>query len=69
MPLLLAEQMQEKIKKIAVDPFAVHSNVTKLHGREGYRIRIGDWRVIYKIQKDKLIIIVVKIAQRGEVYR
>ena len=45
------------------------TNATKLQGRPGYRLRVGDWRVIYEINKDEVVIIVMKIAPRGEVYR
>jgi mRNA interferase RelE/StbE len=42
----------------------------KLVGSEHtYRIRIGDYRVIYDIQDDKLIVLVVKIRHRWDVYR
>ncbi len=34
-----------------------------------YRIRVGDYRIIYQIQKEVLLVIVVKIAHRKEVYR
>lgn len=57
------------MEQVAADPFAQHPNVTKLQIRPGYRLRIGDWRVIYEIQKDKVIILVLKIPPRGEVYR
>jgi mRNA interferase RelE/StbE len=54
---------------IAADPYADHPNAKKLQGREGYRLRVGDWRVIYTIQNEQLMIIVLKVASRGEVYR
>ena len=38
-----------KIKEIAADPYARHNNVTRLQGRDSYRLRIGDWRVIYEL--------------------
>jgi len=44
-------------------------NASKLQNRSGYRLRIGDWRVIYEMQNNELVILVLKIAQRGEVYR
>ena len=69
MPRDIAQSIHQKLDQIAADPFAPHSGVTKLQNREGYRLRIGDWRVIYDIQKEKVVIIVVKIASRGEVYR
>ena len=64
-----ARLIHEKLETIAADPFADHPNVKKLQGREGYRLRDGDWRVIYKIQNQELLIIVLKDASRGEVYK
>ena len=55
--------------QIARDPFAPIPNAKKLQDRSGYRLRVGDWRVIYEIDKDEVVIIVLKIAPRGEVYR
>lgn len=69
MPRNTAQSIREKLENIATDPFADHPNVKKLQGREGYRLRVGDWRVIYKVQNQQLMIIVLKIASRGEVYK
>jgi mRNA interferase RelE/StbE len=69
MPKKTAVIIREKLAQIAIDPFAPHLNTAKLQGRPSYRFRIGDWRVIYEIQKDELVIIVLKVAPRGEVYR
>ncbi|MGD0770551.1 MAG: type II toxin-antitoxin system RelE/ParE family toxin [Tepidisphaeraceae bacterium] len=40
----------------------------KLVGVDACRIRIGDWRVIYQIQDDRLIVLVVRVGHRREVY-
>jgi mRNA interferase RelE/StbE len=69
MPRNTAKLIREKLETIAADPYANHPNAKKLQGREGYRLRVGDWRVIYKIQNEKLLIIVLKVASRGEVYK
>lgn len=53
---------------IALDPYAPHNNVTKLVGRSGYRLRVGDWRVIYELQDEQVVMLVIKIGPRGEVY-
>lgn len=34
-----------------------------------YRIRIGDYRVIYSVEKNQLIVVVVRIAHRGQLYK
>ena len=41
----------------------------KLTGRDGYRLRIGGWRALYRMEKDQLIIEVVKIGPRGDIYK
>jgi len=64
-----AERIRQKMEIIAQDPYDQHNNVTKLKDRPGYRLRVGDWRVIYKIFDDQVCILVVKIAPRGSVYR
>jgi mRNA interferase RelE/StbE len=69
MPSNTAKLIREKLEIIASNPYTDHPNAKKLQGREGYRLRVGDWRIIYKIQSERLIIIVLKIASRGEVYR
>ncbi len=68
-PRNVAVLIREKMELIAHDPFASHPNTTKLQGRTGYRLRVGDWRVIYEIDKDSILIILMKIAPRNEVYR
>jgi len=39
----LQKRIVAKIKEVATDPYATHSNVTKLQGRDGYRLRVGDF--------------------------
>jgi mRNA interferase RelE/StbE len=69
MPRNLAWLVREKLGEIAQDPYTQHPNVTKLQNRSGYRLRVGDWRIIYEIENDRLVILVLKIAPRGEIYR
>jgi mRNA interferase RelE/StbE len=57
-----------KIREIAADPYARHNNVTRLQGRDGYRLRIGDWRVIYELQDDRLELWALEVGPRGGIY-
>jgi len=41
----------------------------KLSNQEKYRLRQGVYRIVYEIQDAELVILVVKIAHRGQVYR
>ena len=67
-PRNIAMLIREKLEQLAADPYAPNNNVTKLVGRPGYRLRVGDWRVIYELQDGQLILLVIKIGPRGEVY-
>ena len=68
-PRNVAKVIREKLEVIAANPYADHPNAKKLQGRDGYRLRVGDWRVIYEIQNEQLVILVLNIAPREEVYR
>ena len=69
MPPNTARLIREKLDQLAQDPYARNPNLTRLQGRAGYRLRVGDWWVIYELEEDRLVILVLKIAPRGEVYR
>ncbi len=59
----------EKIDALESDPLP--SGSIKLQGcKEAlYRIRSGDYRVVYTVKKDVLVILVVEIGHRREIYR
>jgi mRNA interferase RelE/StbE len=69
MPRNTAKLILEKIEALATDPFTPSNNVRKLTNHPGYRLRVGDWRVVYLIHEQALLIAVVRIAPRGEVYQ
>ena len=45
------------------------AGVEKLSGQEKYRIRQGMYRILYEIRNNELIIVVVKVGHRRDVYR
>jgi mRNA interferase RelE/StbE len=68
LPDLVQQRISPKIDALAIEPRAI--GAVKLAGAEDlYRIRVGEYRVIYSIEDDLLVILVVKIAHRREVYR
>lgn len=69
MPRNLAERIMDKIGAVAADPFAPNHNVKRLTGHPGYRLRVGDWRVVYTVHEQMLLITVARIAPRGGVYQ
>lgn len=58
----------EAVTVLAEDPHPIGSK--KLRGSERmYRIRVGDYRVVYSIFSDELIIEVVRVSHRKDIYR
>jgi mRNA interferase RelE/StbE len=63
------ERIMAAIETLGEEPRP--SDVTKLSGSRGsiYRIRVGDYRVLYKIEDDTLMIYVVRVGDRKDIYR
>lgn len=64
------EAISRVIDGLAENPFS--PGAKKLQGKKNppcWRVRVGDYRVIYQIQKKEVVVLVVKVAHRREVYR
>jgi mRNA interferase RelE/StbE len=68
MPRDTATRIRSKVMQLAESP-AGSGNVKKLTDHPGFRLRVGDWRVVYTVSYDQLVVHVIRIAQRGEVYK
>lgn len=62
--------IREKLFILAKNPRLLKNNIKKLKGTKEnyYRLRVGNYRVIFKKEEERLIIIVVRIGHRKEVY-
>ncbi len=69
MPHQLAERFLVAFERLAADPVRRDLDVKPLAGRDGFRLRIGDWRAIYRIERERLVIEVLRIETRGDVYK
>lgn len=67
MPRNVADLIRQKVQDVAADPTTAR-NVKKLKGRDGYRLRVGDWRVVYDIEDGVLVLIVIDVGPRGGIY-
>ena len=56
-----------RLAQLETDPRP--ADVKKLKGREAWRIRVGDYRVIYEIQDRRVQVLVITIGHRREIYR
>ncbi|MCK6450860.1 MAG: type II toxin-antitoxin system mRNA interferase toxin, RelE/StbE family [Alphaproteobacteria bacterium] len=66
---IVAKRIRAKVLALAQDPRAPSNNVKKLTGVEGYRLRVGGWRVIYTLKQQVLTVVVVRVGHRSEVYQ
>lgn len=63
---ILQQRIISALERIRIRPEAF---VKKLVGEPYYRLRVGNYRVILDIQKDKMIIFVVEIGHRKNIYK
>ena len=68
LPANWQKRIAAKIEEVAVNPHAPNNNLTKLQRRSGYRLRVGDWRVIYELEDDRLVMLVLEVGPRGGIY-
>ena len=69
MPRKLAERFQAAFRELAEDPRRQDLDVAKLAGREGFRLRIGDWRAVFTVDQGRLLVLVLDIGPRGDIYK
>jgi mRNA interferase RelE/StbE len=58
--------IRQKIGDLAANPLSLSANVKRLHGRAEYRLRVQDWRIIFRIEDGTLWI--DDVAPRGSAY-
>jgi mRNA interferase RelE/StbE len=66
MPANTATNIRDKIDQYARDPASLANNVKRLTRRSGWRLRVGDWRVIF--DDDGVVLAILAIGPRGGVY-
>ena len=67
LPKDLRQRLDKAIDRLETDPHPPGSE--RLTGYDLYRLRVGDWRIIYRLEDDRLIVLVVEIGPRGGVYK
>ena len=67
LPATEARRILSKFTLLAEDPFPAGSK--KLAGTDWYRLRVGDYRIIYSVENARLLVLIIRIGHRREVYR
>lgn len=65
---VLQRRVERELSRLSEAPR--HAGVIRLQANdELYRVRIGDLRLIFSVEDDMLLVLIVKIGQRGSIYR
>jgi mRNA interferase RelE/StbE len=66
LPTSIAHRIENSLLQLEGNPRP--AGCKKLKGRKGYRIRVGDYRIIYEIEDKILRVIVIDVGHRKEIY-
>jgi len=69
LPMKTKTFIVNKLHEVAANPDNPDIDIEILKGRKGFRLRVGQYRVIYTRQDDQLTLEVVKVRTRGDIYK
>jgi mRNA interferase RelE/StbE len=69
MPHGLAARFLDAFELVAIDPNRNDLDIKRLSGRDGCRLRIGGWRALFRIEGGQLVVPVLDIGARRDVYK
>jgi len=67
LPAQTQERVNREIARLAENPRP--PGAKKLTARDGYRIRVGDYRILYQVDDGVKMVIIYRVMSRGDVYR
>lgn len=67
LPKQIQQRIAAKLEQLKIDPYLPGVKALKNGGR--FRLRVGDYRIIYRVEFDRLIILIVKVGHRRDVYK
>lgn len=67
---VMQKHIENKLRKLAKNPDILQNNITPLKGNHKgkFRLRVLEYRVVFQVKNKELLIIIVRIAHRKEVY-
>jgi len=63
----IKERILNSLERLRIRPDSC--DIKKLVGMEGYRFRVGDYRIIFDMERDKLLILILQIGHRKNIYK
>ncbi len=64
-------RIKNSLQILTENPALLENKIKKLKGKykDYFRLRVGNYRVIFRVEKKKLVVLVVRIAHRKEIYK
>lgn len=70
LPRGIADRMLTELRGIAENPSLYRGDWKPLQGADDlWRLRVGGWRAICEVRNDELVLLVIKVAARGDAYK
>ena len=69
MPSRDARRVRNELAKLIEDPQRQDIDVMRLQGRPGFRLRSGNWRIIFERDEEKHEINILRVGLRGDIYK
>ena len=70
LPAKVRQKVDEALEMLSINPYSEVLKFKKIRGKEDhFRMRVGDYRIIYSPQSEKLIVRVIRIGHRKDVYQ
>lgn len=63
----IATRIIRRLEALAEDPRGM--GAVKLSGHNAYRVRVGDYRILYAVLDDRMLVLVVELGHRRDIYR
>ena len=67
LPAQTQERVNRAIARLAENPWP--PDAKKLTAGDGYRVRVGDYRILYQVDDGAKVVIIYRVMSRGDVYR
>jgi mRNA interferase RelE/StbE len=65
----IQNRLRTAIKLLGDDPIPADSIAMRGKGTGLYRLRVGSYRIVYRIQAERVCVLVIRVGHRAEVYR
>lgn len=68
LPLKAQKQITDKLNLLCANPYSEALDVKRMQGEHYFRLRAGNYRVLYELQQHRLIILVLDVGHRQTIY-